>query len=62
MPAYHGMGKVSVCRHIMARAKFQYANISWQEQNFSMPAYHGIDKNSQSPFISVRQHIKASFK
>jgi hypothetical protein len=27
---------------------------------FSMPTYHGIDQNPQSPFISVRQHIKAS--
>jgi hypothetical protein len=27
---------------------------------FSMPAYHGIDQNPQSPFISVCQHIKAS--
>jgi exonuclease I len=25
-----------------------------------MPAYHGIDQNPQSPFISVCQHIKAS--
>jgi hypothetical protein len=39
---------------------FQYADISWQEQDFSMPTYHGIDQNLQSPFISVRQHIKAS--
>jgi hypothetical protein len=42
------------------RAKCQYASISWQEPNFSMPTYHGIDQNPQSPFISVRQHIKAS--
>jgi hypothetical protein len=60
MPAYHGMSKVVVCRHIMVWAKFQCASISWQERNFSMPAYHGIDQNPQSPFISVRQHIKAS--
>jgi hypothetical protein len=39
---------------------FQYADISWHEQNFSMPTYHGIDQNLQSPFISVCQHIKAS--
>jgi hypothetical protein len=44
----------------MAWAKFQCANISWHEQSFSMPTYHGIDQNPQSPFISVRQHIKAS--
>jgi hypothetical protein len=25
-----------------------------------MPTYHGIDQNPQSPFISVRQHIKAT--
>jgi hypothetical protein len=55
-----------------AIVKFQYASISWQEQNFSMPAYHGkeqnfsmstyhgINQNPQSPFISVRHHIKAS--
>jgi hypothetical protein len=60
MPTCYGMSKVSVCQHIMARAKFQYVNISWQEQNFSMPTYHGINQNPQSPFISVRQHIKAS--
>jgi hypothetical protein len=60
MPAYHGKSQISVCQHIMAWAKFQYVNISGQEQNFSMPAYHGIDLNPQSPFISVRQHIKAS--
>jgi hypothetical protein len=60
MPAYHGKSKISVCRHIMARVKFQYANLSWQVPNFSMPAYHDIDQNPQSPFISVRQHIKAS--
>jgi hypothetical protein len=39
---------------------FQYADISWHEQNLSMPTYHGIDQNPQSPFISVCQHIKAS--
>jgi hypothetical protein len=39
---------------------FQYADISWHEQNFSIPTYHGINQNPQSPFISVRQHIKAS--
>jgi hypothetical protein len=39
---------------------FQYAGISWHKQNFSMPTYHGVDQNPQSPFISVRQHIKAS--
>jgi hypothetical protein len=60
MLAYHGKSKISVCRHIRARVRFRYANLSWQEPNFSMPAYHGIDQNPQSPFISVRQHIKAS--
>jgi hypothetical protein len=35
---------------------FQYANISWQEQNFSMPTYHGKSK------ISVCQHIMARAK
>jgi hypothetical protein len=39
---------------------FQYADISWHEQSFSMPTYHGIDQNPQSLFILVRQHIKAS--
>jgi hypothetical protein len=39
---------------------FQYADVSWHDQNFSMPTYHGIDQNPQSPFISVCQHIKAS--
>jgi hypothetical protein len=27
---------------------------------FSLPTYHGIDQNLQSPFISVCRHIKAS--
>jgi hypothetical protein len=31
MPAYHGMSKVSVCRHIMAKVRFRYAGISWQK-------------------------------
>jgi hypothetical protein len=57
---------ISVCQHIrllsniLSHMYFQYANISWQELNFSMPTYHGIDQNPQSPFILVRQHIKAS--
>jgi hypothetical protein len=48
MPTYHGMSKVSVCRHIMARAKFQYADISWHRSKspitiyFGSPAYQGI--------------------
>jgi hypothetical protein len=40
----------------MARAKFQYVNISWQEQNFSMPTYQGKSK------VSVCQHIMARAK
>jgi hypothetical protein len=39
---------------------FQYADMSWHEQNFSMPTYHGINPNPQSPFILICQHIKAS--
>jgi hypothetical protein len=35
---------------------FQYAGISWHEQSFSMPTYHGKSK------ISVCQHIMASTK
>jgi hypothetical protein len=35
---------------------FQYAGISWQEQNFSMPTYHGKSK------VSVCQHIMARAK
>jgi hypothetical protein len=35
---------------------FQYANISWHEQSFSMLVYHGMSK------ISVCQHIMASTK
>jgi hypothetical protein len=31
----------------------QYANISWHEQSFSMPTYHGMSK------VSVCQHIRA---
>jgi hypothetical protein len=31
---------------------FQYANISWHEQSFSMPAYHGMSK------VSVCRHIR----
>jgi hypothetical protein len=53
MPTYHGMSKVSVCRHIMAWAKFQYAGITWHEQSFSMPAYQGMSK------VSVCRHIMA---
>jgi hypothetical protein len=33
---------------------FQYADISWHEQSFSMPTYHGKSQ------ISVCQHIMAS--
>jgi hypothetical protein len=35
---------------------FQYAGISWQEQSFSMPAYHGMSK------VSVCRHIMARAK
>jgi hypothetical protein len=52
--------KMSVCQHIKARVRFQYAGIFWHEQYFSMPTYQGIDQDPLSPFISVRQHIKAS--
>jgi hypothetical protein len=45
---------ISVCQHIRL-----LSNIL-SHMYFSMPAYHGIDQNPQSPFISVRQHIKAS--
>jgi hypothetical protein len=40
----------------MAWAKFQYAGISWHEQSFSMPTYHGKSK------ILVCQHIMARAK
>jgi hypothetical protein len=48
MSVYHGMSKVSVCQHIMARAKFQYVNISWHQPKspitvyFGSPPYQGI--------------------
>jgi hypothetical protein len=60
MPVYHGKSKVLVCRHTVAWVRFQCASISGHKQKFSMPTYQGIDQNPQSPFISVRQHIKAS--
>jgi hypothetical protein len=45
---------ISVCQHIRL-----LSNIL-SHMYFSMPTYHGIDQNLQSPFISVRQHMKAS--
>jgi hypothetical protein len=60
MPAYRGKrGKCQYASISWQRAKFQYAGISGHKQNFSMPTYQGIGQNPQSPFISVRQHIKA---
>jgi hypothetical protein len=45
---------ISVCQHIRLFSN----NLS--HMYFSMPTYHGINQNLQSPFISVCQHIKAS--
>jgi hypothetical protein len=45
---------ISVCQHISL-----LSNIL-SHMYFSIPTYHVIDQNPQSPFISVRQHIKAS--
>jgi hypothetical protein len=44
---------------------FQYANISWHEQSFSMPVYHGMNKVSSMPVyhgmskVSVCRYIMA---
>jgi hypothetical protein len=38
----------------MARAKFQYAGISWHEQSFSMPAYHG--KRAKFQYTRISWH------
>jgi hypothetical protein len=43
-----------VIKWYLESQEFQYANISWHEQSFSMPAYHGKSQ------ISVCQHIMAS--
>jgi hypothetical protein len=61
MPAYF-ISQVSGLRYISLLAYqitkwylesqvFQYANISWHEQSFSMPVYHGMSKVSVCRYI-----------
>jgi hypothetical protein len=60
-PAYlkvSGLRYVSLLAHQVTKwylesQVFQYANISWHEQSFSMPVYHGMSK------VSICQHIMA---
>jgi hypothetical protein len=57
---------ISICQHIrllcniLSHVYFSMPTYHGMSKSFSMPAYHGIDQNPQSPFMSVRQHIKAS--
>jgi hypothetical protein len=63
MPAYFisqvsGLRYISLLAHQVTKwylesQVFQCASISWHEQSFSVPAYHGMIK------VSVCQHIRA---